>query len=337
MQNPDSLEDFERIQKLRQTKEDEVQDLDRMIKAAGSQAREKDNLKQHRNKAQQWFELDNREFQRLRDSRQAFLRQSLENYLLALKACDKYDNDSLRFSALWLQHHDSDIANNAVSQRIGQVGSRKFASLMNQWASRLQDVPTSFQKILSVLVFRICHDHPYHGMYQLFAGSKTKGGKDEAALGRNKAANAIVDQLKGQKQSFNTWINIHNSNILFVRFAGERLDDNKFKPGSKVALRKSPTGQRLEQEIPNQMIPPPTMKIDLRADCDYSKVPRIAKFQTEFTVASGISMPKIVTAVATDGAKFKQLVHTKFNFLCGSHTKLLPSSKVATMTFAKTP
>ncbi|KAL8710033.1 MAG: hypothetical protein Q9220_005304 [cf. Caloplaca sp. 1 TL-2023] len=307
LQNPDSLEDFERIQKLRQIKEDEVHDLDKMIKSAGSQAKEKDNLKQHRNKAKLWFDLDDREFQRLRENRQAFLRQSIENYLLALKACDKYDNGALRFSALWLQFYDSDIANEAVGQHLAHVGSRKFASMMNQWASRLQDAKSPFQRHLASLVFRICLDHPFHGMYQIFAGSKTKGGRDDAALGRNRAVNRIVDELKAHKRSGPTWISIHNSNILFVRFAVERLDDSKIKPGSKVALRKSTTGQRLEQDIENFRVPPPTMKIDLRADCDYSTVPRIERFNQEFTVASGISMPKIISAIADDGTKYKQL------------------------------
>ncbi|KAL8857536.1 MAG: hypothetical protein Q9178_005864 [Gyalolechia marmorata] len=306
LQNPDSLEDFERIQKLRQTKEEEIHDLDRMIRNAGSQSKEKDNLKSHRNKAKSWFDLDDREFQRLRDNRQAFLSQSIENYLLALKACDKYDNDALRFSALWLQHYDSQIANDAVARHIAQVGSRKFVSMMNQWSSRLLDVNTSFQKHLASLVFRICREHPFHGMYQIFAGSKTKGGRDEAAMGRNRAANRIVDELKKSK-SASTWIAIHNSNILFIRFASERLDDSKIKPGSKVPLRKSATGQRIGQDIGDMGIPPPTMRIDLRADLDYSSVPRIARFNQEFTVASGISMPKIVTAIATDGTKYKQL------------------------------
>ena len=297
-------------------KEEEVHDLDRMIRSAGSQAKEKENLKTHQNKAKLWLDLDNREFQRLRNNREAFLRQSIENYLLALKACEKYDNDALRFSALWLQHYESEIANEAVARHIGQVGSRKFASLMNQWSSRLLDVKSSFQHHLAGLVFRICHDHPFHGMYQIFVGSKSKGGKDEVALGRNRAANKVVDELKSNKRSGPLWINVHNSNILFVRFAAERLDDNRVKPGSKVALRKSPTGHRLEQEISGQKVPPPTMKVDLRADCDYSSVPRIARFHHEFSVASGISMPKIVSAIATDGTKYKQLVRPPIDLPC---------------------
>lgn len=307
LQNADGLEDFQRIEKLRERKEAEVGDLDKMIKSAGSQAKERDNLKNHRAKAKQWFEIDDREFQRLRESRQTFLRQSLENYLLCLKACDKYENDALRFSALWLENYESDIANEAVSKHVGQVGSRKFAALMNQWSSRLLEKPGQFQSLLSSLVLRICRDHPYHGMYQIFTGFKTKG-KDDAAAKRQAAASNVVQELKASSVSNNTWVALHNTNLVFVKFAIERLDDPAFKQGSKLALRKFATGQRIEQDIPKARVPPPTMKIELRPDCDYRKVPVIAKFEPQFSIASGISMPKIVTAVGTDGLKYKQLV-----------------------------
>ncbi len=307
LQDADGLEDFQRIQKLRERKEAEVGDLDKMIRSASSQAKERDNLKNYRTKAKQWFDIDDREFQRLRESRQTFLRQSLENYLLCLKACDKFENDALRFSALWLENFESDIANEAVSRHVGQVASRKFAALMNQWSSRLLDKPGQFQLLLSSLVLRICLDHPYHGMYQIFTGFKAKG-KDDAAAKRQAAASNIVQELKASKVSNNTWVALHNTNLLFVKFAIERLDDPAFKQGSKLALRKFATGQRIEQDIHKSRVPPPTMKIELRPDCDYRNVPVIARFEPQFSVASGISMPKIITAIGTDGLMYKQLV-----------------------------
>lgn len=306
------MEDFQRIKKLRERKEAEVRDLERMINSSDFQAKEKENLRGHCTKAKQWFTLDDREFQRLRDSREAFLRQSLENYLLCLKACDKYDNDALRFSALWLESWESEIANSAVSKHVTQVGSRKFAPLMNQWSSRLLDLPSPFQKLLSSLVLRICVEHPYHGMYQIFAGSKTRG-QDETALARNSAASNIVIQFKSHAKAGPIWMALHYSNLCFIKFAAEKVADTKGKLGSKIPLSTLGTGLRLELNVVNQKIPPPTMKIALRADCDYSSVPCIAKFHPDFTMASGVSMPKIVTAIGTDGLKYKQLVRFGFN------------------------
>ena len=308
LQNADGLEDFQRITKLRERKEAEVQDYERMIKSSGSQSKERDNLKSHRAKAKQWLEIDDREYQRLRDSREAFLRQSLENYLLSLKACDKYDSDALRFTALWLENWSNNIANAAVSKYISQVGSRKFISLMTQWCSRLLKTSDTFQKLLSGLVTRICVEHPYHGIPAIFTGSKTKGTKDNAAMARYEAAADIAEIVRHHRTAGEVWIALHNSNVIFIRFAQEKLDESKGKPGAKVPLRKTTHGQKMEQDARNSKFPPPTMNITVRPDRDYGDVPMIAKWQPEFTVASGISMPKIATAVATDGKTYKQLV-----------------------------
>ena len=144
-------------------------------------------------------------------------------------------------------------------------------------------------------------------MYQLFASSKTKGGKDQTSMLRHKAANKIVDQLRSNKHSTSTWLAIHNSNVSYVRFAADRFGD-QYRQGSRVPLRKTTTGLKLEQDAHSMKIPPATMKIELRADRDYSRVPRLVKFHPEFTIASGVSAPKIVTALASDGLKYKQLV-----------------------------
>lgn len=307
LQNPDMLEDYKRIEQIRHRKQQEVLDLEKMMNAA--HGKEKDQLRVHRMKAKQWFDLDDREYQRLKRSRETFLQQCLENYLLSLKACDTFGNDVLRFCALWLDNSNNEIANEAVDRYLSQVPSKKFAPLMNQLSSRLLDVEDSFQPLLFDLVFRICVDHPYHGMYQVFASSKSKVGKDQMAKSRYNAAGKLVEQLKSDRKASPVWVAIHNTNISCVRFAMEKMDE-KLKTGSKVELKKFGTGQRLEQDVARQKIPPPTMKIELRADCDYSKVPRLTKFLPEFSVASGVSAPKIVTAIASDGLRYKQLVST---------------------------
>ncbi|KAJ5101854.1 hypothetical protein NUU61_004076 [Penicillium alfredii] len=270
--NIDGLEDFKRVEQLRDRKEKEVLGLEEMMKNAGG--REKEALRIHRAKAKQWFDLDDREYQRLLRSREAFLQQCLENYLLCLRESDTYNNDVLRFCALWLDKSDSKTANAAVSRYLHDVPSRKFAPLMNQLSSRLLDVSDDFQALLTELVFRI--------------------------------SNQLVERLKNDKHISPTWVAVHNANISYVRFAVDRPDP-KFKSGAKVPLKSLATGQRLGQDVVSYKLPPPTMKIELRPDCDYSHIPTIARFSPEFTIASGVSAPKIVTAVATNGVRYKQL------------------------------
>ncbi|EER38831.1 phosphatidylinositol 3- and 4-kinase [Histoplasma capsulatum H143] len=304
LQNPDSLEDFRRIEQIRHRKEREVLDLEQMIESARNKERE--SLLMHISRAKQWFELDDKEYQRLKESRVSFLRQCLEKYLLSLKASDKFKNNVLRFCALWLDNSESEAANGAVAKYINAVPSRMFAPLMNQLSSRLLDVEDSFQPLLANLIFRICREHPYHGMYQIFNSSRSTRGRDHMGTSRYRAANSLVDRLKVDPKACATWLTLHNTNVIYVRFATDRLD-NGLKSGSKVALRKTVAGQRLEQDIRRQRIPPPTMKIDLRIDCDYSQIPRIVRYLPEFTVASGVSAPKIVSAIASDGLLYRQL------------------------------
>ncbi|KAI9882878.1 MAG: N-terminal acetyltransferase A complex catalytic subunit ard1 [Watsoniomyces obsoletus] len=304
LQDADNLEDFRRIERLRQRKEAEVRELDKMMHSSGSQ--HKSHLQSHRAKAKQWFDLDDREYQRLRQSREAFLKQSLENYLLTLKSCSKFDKDSLRFCALWLEHSDLDLANRAVTKHLASVPSLKMAPLMNQLSSRLLDVQSPFQTLLFDLLLKICTEHPYHGMYQVFSISKSRG-KDESAKSRQSAAGRIASSLKRSNVVSSRWLAVHNTNVCYARLAGEKVDD-KAKPGSRVALRTTEAGRKLEQDVPVNRIPPPTMTMELRADCDYSKVPVIVKFHPEMSIANGVSAPKIITAVGSNGVKYKQLV-----------------------------
>ncbi|EPS32452.1 hypothetical protein PDE_07412 [Penicillium oxalicum 114-2] len=302
--NPDGIEDYKRVKQLRDRKESELIGLEKMMRKAEGRTRE--SLKVFRAKAKQWFDLDDREYQRLSRSREAFLQQSLENYLLALRESEKYNSDALRFCALWLDNSESQTANRAVSRYLKEVPSRKFAPLMNQLSSRLLDVSDEFQALLSELVFRICTEHPYHGMYQIFASSKSKGGKDPSSQSRFQAANKLVERLKNDKEIGPIWVSIHNMNISYVRFAIDK-PDVKFKTGAKIPLKKLATGERLGKDAESYKLPPPTMKIELRADLDYRSVPSIQRFGSDFTLAAGVSAPKIVTAVGTDGIRYKQL------------------------------
>ncbi|CAG7979258.1 unnamed protein product [Penicillium salamii] len=304
LRNPDGIEDFKRVEQLRDRKEQEVVGLGDMMKSATGKERE--YLKNYRAKAKQWFDLDDREYQRLLRSREAFLEQCLENYLLCLRECDTYNNDALRFCALWLDNSASKTANSAVSRQLTDVPSRKFAPLMNQLSSRLLDISDDFQPLLTQLVYRICVEHPFHGMYQLFASSKSKGGKDQSSQSRYQAANQLVNRLRNDSEIGPTWVSVHNANITYVRFAVDK-PESKYKSGAKVPLKSLDTGEKLAKDIPGYKLPPPTMKISLRVDCDYSQVPTISKFNPEFTIASGVSAPKIVTAVASNGETFKQL------------------------------
>lgn len=307
LQDPDGLEDLARLQSLRKGKSDEVTELKSLI-ASTKETQLKKRYDYVLSKEKQWLELDEQELRRVEQTRSEFVRLSVENYLLSLIASDEHNNDALRFTALWLERSDEDGTNKAVARHLSKVPTRKFASLMNQLTSRLQYNDTVFQKLLLELVYNICVDHPYHGMYQIWSGTKVRvQQKDEVAVQRVKATDKVAQRLAGTKPIANVWLSIEKTSKYYHGLAMDR-DTTKYKAGAKFPLKESTAGQNLVIGLTKYRIPPPTMHIEVSVTKDYSNVPMVAKLEPNMTIAGGVSAPKIITALGTDGKKYKQLV-----------------------------
>jgi ataxia telangiectasia mutated family protein len=307
-QDPDSIEDLERLRIMREIKQSEVDALMGMVK--GSTGAQKQSYHKAYGHAKKWLDIDNEEYQRLTSGRSQLLCQSLENYLLSLAAWDDHDNDAMRFAALWLKHSDVDIASEAVSKHLVKVPTFKFASLANQLTSRLlDDVTDEFQKLLFKLVLDICIDHPYHGMYQVWAGQNTNpSDKDEAAVSRQKATSKVGRNLSQDPRSREAWSAIDRISKQYCFFAAERGG----KHGAKMLVSSSPGGSGLNKVLSKYRLPPPTLQVELAVDKNYSRLPTMVSLEPHITIASGISAPKIITVIASNGRKYKQLVRHLF-------------------------
>ncbi|CAK7213142.1 Serine/threonine-protein kinase tel1 [Sporothrix curviconia] len=308
LQNPDGLEDLARLQSLREGKSNEVKQLRELIGGAkDSQVRHRYTI--HLNKAKQWLGLDEQELHRVEQTRNEFVKLSLENYLLSLVASDEHNNDTLRFAALWLERSSEDSTNEAVAKYLHKVPTRKFAPLMNQLTSRLQGQPGLFQELLFDLVYRICSDHPYHGMYQIWSGVRTRPNqKDAVAVLRQKATEQVARQLMLPASNVaSIWQAIDRTSKSYHMLAVEK--DSGYKAGHRLPLKESRAGSELIQSLARYAIPPPTMEIPLEADRVYvGRVPMITRLEPTMSIASGVSAPKILTTVGSDGVRYRQLV-----------------------------
>lgn len=307
LQDTDGQEDLLRLQNLRRAKSDEVAELKSLV----SSTKETQLRKRYDHvlaKEKQWLELDEQELRRAEQTRSEFIRLSLENYLLSLIASDNNNTDALRFTALWLQRSEEDATNRSVAKHLTRVPTRKFAPLMNQLTSRLQLNDTAFQRLLLELVYTVCSDHPYHGMYQVWSGTKARAQqKDEVAVQRVKATEKIAQRLVSSKIVTEIWTSIDKTSKYYHGLAMDR-NPSKYKSGAKVPLKESSAGHNLINCLARYRIPPPTMHIDVSAIKDYSTVPTIAKLEPTMSIASGVSAPKIITAVGSNGVKYRQLV-----------------------------
>lgn len=307
LENPGGLEDLTRLQHLRKGKSDEVMQLKSLVSNT-KESQVKARYQNYLSKAKQWLELDEQELKRVEQSRTEFVRLSLENYLLSLVASDEYNNDALRFTALWLERATENYTNEAVGKYIHKVASRKFAPLMNQLTSRLLEQNNLFQKLLMDLVYRICVEHPYHGMYQIWSGIRSKiNDKDDMAVLRRTATDRVGKKLAQNSSTSALWTAVDKTSKAYHMFASER-DASRYKAGQKVAVKDSSAGSGLASALAKWHIPPPTMQVELSASLDYSHVPYISKIEPTMSIASGVSAPKIITVVGSNGERFKQLV-----------------------------
>ncbi|KAH7313419.1 Cullin family-domain-containing protein [Stachybotrys elegans] len=307
LQDPDGLEDLVRLQNLKKGKSDEVEGLKSLISST-KDTQLKNRYTHILSKEKQWLDLDEQELRRVEQTRNEFVRLSLENYLLSLIASDKHDNDALRFTALWLEKSGEEATNKAVMRHINDVPTRKFAGLVNQLTSRLQYLDTTFQKLLLELVYNICVDHPYHGMYQIWSGTKAKTQqKDGVAIQRVKANDKVAQRLAATKSVADIWLSIDKASKYYHGLAIDK-NPSKYKSGAKMPLKDSAAGHNLINCLVRYRLPPPTMHIEISATKDYKNVPITTRLDPTMTIASGVSAPKIITALASNGKKYKQLV-----------------------------
>ncbi|KAI9052230.1 hypothetical protein LZ554_003587 [Drepanopeziza brunnea f. sp. 'monogermtubi'] len=306
--DPDGLEDLDRLKKLTKHKDAEVKAWLKIVGEMPSNisSKQKESNRRQLTKHQNWSKLDHGELKSHERNRSVFLRRCLENYLLALTACDYHDSNALRFCALWMEHSEDELANDAVSKYLSDVPSRKFALLMNQLSSRLQDSDSEFQKLLFSLVQQICIDHPFHGMYQIYAGVKSRHNtQDESSVLRRQAAVKLANKL-AKSSVAEKWVALQTCNRLYANVAVET--DEKYKSGRKLSLKDSAAVAHLSNGLLKLKLPPSTMHIPLAPNKDYSSLPLLLRLEPTFSIASGVSAPKIITALTTSGEKFKQLV-----------------------------
>ena len=302
--NQEFVTELQRADYFKDKRTAEIAELDGLLKSSLPDD-QKIRAKSDRNKARKWLEIDRVEYERLNKNKEQFLRQSLENYILALVASDEHDTDVLRFVALWLENAAEGIASDTVSKYSGQVPTHKLAPLMSQLASRLQDENDEFQRTMARLVEQICTDHPHHGMYHIYAGINTKGGNDLSAKSRNAAAKKIASRLHNRNDTSSVWAKIHKANEMYTKLAYARSDS--FKAGARIALRKVSASKYIERDVPGLSVPPITLSVPLRPDGNYATVPVVSSFKPEMSIASGLSAPKVITAYASNGVQCKQL------------------------------
>ncbi|KAF7194796.1 Serine/threonine-protein kinase tel1 [Pseudocercospora fuligena] len=309
LQNPGNIENLNRITKLRQAKEEEIDAYNQAIQAAKRNGGDRNQLGRSLGQAKTWLAIDRSEEQRLQGIKQQLVSLSLQNYLRALANSDSYDLSVLRFFAMWLENTGDVEADKVVARYLPRVPSWKFVRLMNQLMTKLEDGVSSFQQALGALMLRIFKEHPYHSINHLFAACQKPTGTniDSAGQARHSIAMQIQKDLQSpQNDKLGELVkNIFRANLRYKNLADRAPDQSQ--QGMKLPVSKVPEAGGIVNSGTIRKLPPITLTIALRPSGDYDDVPKVEKFGGDVSIMGGLSAPKMLKLWDSTGQEHKQL------------------------------
>ncbi|KAK9465609.1 hypothetical protein V1512DRAFT_248886 [Lipomyces arxii] len=304
-----NIEDLKRIEWLRSRKKAELDELERLLLVEPVSS-ERRRIESHLAKVKKLFQSDDTEYARLVTNRKSYLNHSISYYLQSLAASDRYEDDAFRFCSLWLANSGESQANASTAKFIDAVPVTKLVVWINQLSSRLlwEETKSEFQRVLNRLVTKICQMHPYHSLYQIYAlkNSFQQLAGDESAARRSRAGQKIWAKFKADQEYFDKYL----SPIGEFADKAHRLAKQKIIKDKNTKLNFAVVTDRTwwMNTLPKLKVPPPTLEIGLRADGDYSAVPKVSSVSNSIVLASGVSQPKICVLHSSDGKQHTILV-----------------------------
>ncbi|KAF9530405.1 hypothetical protein CPB83DRAFT_905353 [Crepidotus variabilis] len=281
-------------------------------------------LRQEQSKAQKLLQEDSELFRKHNHLRESLLKQAIEMHSLCLETSSAFDDDSaIRLCSLWFANFEDESLLDAVSDALDRIPSRKLIFLAHQITARLSQPPTSElprnQEILQRIVLRMCREHPFHSLYQVYSISDHLTSSDNrrhsgrlaqsTQTERGTAADALLNRLRCDDAI--------GSRVKSVEYlCNACLEWAKFPILKKPEFKKSRSNPKLN--IPthlkilsitssNLKVPVPTATIPLDPTLKYEKCAWIERYDPNFDTAGGVNLPKVTVCIGSDGQHYKQL------------------------------
>ncbi|XP_058145086.1 serine-protein kinase ATM [Dasypus novemcinctus] len=277
-------------------------------------------------KVQRELELDECALRALKEDRKRFLCKAVENYINCLLSGEEHDLWVFRLCSLWLENAGvSEV--NCMMKRVGmKIPSYKFLPLMYQLAARMGTKMMGglgFHEVLNNLISRISMDHPHHTLFIILAlanankdefltkpeaarrGRITKNAPKQSSQldeDRTEAANKIIHTIKSRRPRM-----VRNIEALcdaYIILAN--LDATQWKTQRKGI--NIPADQPITKLKNLEDVVVPTMEIKVDHTGAYENLVTVQSFKTEFRLAGGLNLPKIIDCIGSDGKERRQLV-----------------------------
>lgn len=206
----------------------------------------------------------------------------------------------------------------------------------HQLTARLATQTSKTQDNLQRLIMRMCREHPFHSLYQVYClqpdhpnsttANRRHSGRHHmlsTQTERGAAASSIFDRLRGNESVEGRVRDVERLCDACLEWAKYPIanDDrykksraNRFKIPDHLSLRK----------IAQLKVPVTTAPTPLDLTMKYNDCVWIDHYEPTFTTAGGINLPKVSICHGSDGQRYKQLVRRSQHALNYYANHLLP-------------
>lgn len=311
---PGAEEEIERQEKLIRAKHAELKELKVILQNSETSNDEKKNAKRYYQRVQLQYESDKEMYNSTLNNRSICVEKALEFFLKAVAIDDVFDDEDIdKICALWLEYSEDEKINRIFRAKISSISSHKFIPWINQLVSRLSNDQSLFQEVLQRLLLSICLKHPFHSLYfimnlrvhKLYQISRT----DSTIHSRSSAADKLWNLLASNEPEFSKLIMdpVQTLSKRSLELATEKLSNNSIR---KLNLKNLKIGDFWIKHIKGLDLPLPTNnQLKISVNGDYNSIPRIVSVDPTIQIsASGISLPKIMKILLSDGSTQKMLL-----------------------------
>jgi ataxia telangiectasia mutated family protein len=189
------------------------------------------------------------------------------------------------------------------------------------------------QQNLQRLVIRMCQDHPFHSLYQVYClkpaaqPATRQSGRfvpPSTQSDRATAANEIFDRLRADERSSQRVRDVEKLCNVCLDWANYPMKEKKEYQGKRGGGYPVPKNSSI-LTLQNLKVPVMTAHTPLDHTTKYDNFVSIISFATSFDLCGGKSLPKVSACFGSDGLKYKQLVSSE---RCCPRTLGLTSSPV---------
>lgn len=258
------------------------------------------------------IDRDNDKLKNLVKQKETYLLHSLLSFIKILYLTNEYDSDVIdKLFQLWFENDKNDALNTLLNSKMAMVPSWKFLPWINQIASKLSYDGSEFQNLLIKIMIQLVIEVPYESVYALISilfYDEPSIKNDSKLTQKVMTAKQVLSKVK--KMTDREFYEKHIGFSLKFSNKAVELAMEKYNDKTKyLTLDSLNIGNFWLNELPHLKLPLPTLPSKFTGPRESKgENPYIIKVENVVDISSsGISLPKIMTFILSDGRRHKIL------------------------------